>query len=128
MHKKVLHCSNPHARIASTLNGLIRLGMQVNPLFADVSSTLLHWSGFKRNLKRVALFLFRHLAAAPVHALHMSRIEALPHAAGTCAGRREAGTPAMVPRSPAAPARSGMDPNPGSPAASAPTMPGDRYP
>ncbi len=54
--------------------------MQVNPLFADVSSTLLLWSGFKRNLKQVALFLFRHLAAASVHALHMSRIEALPQA------------------------------------------------
>jgi hypothetical protein len=110
------------------LNGLTQQRIYVIPLFDDVSSTLLLWSGFKRNLKRVALFLFRYLAAAPVHALHMSRIEALPHAAGTCAGRREAGTPAMVPRSPAAPARSGMDPNPGSPAASAPTMPGDRYP
>jgi hypothetical protein len=56
-HKKLLQCNKLRAKIRSVLNGLIPLRTQVMPLLANVSSTLLLWSGFKRSPKRVALFL-----------------------------------------------------------------------
>jgi hypothetical protein len=57
-HKKLLHCSKDYGKICSTLNGLTQQRIKVFPLLTSVSSTLLHWSGFKRNLVRVAFFLY----------------------------------------------------------------------
>jgi hypothetical protein len=56
-HKKLLHCSKDYEKISSTLNGVTHQRIQVIPLLTSVSSTLLHWSGFKRNPARVAFFL-----------------------------------------------------------------------
>jgi hypothetical protein len=51
-----LHCSKYYGKICSTLNGLTQQSIQVIPLSTSVSSTLLQWSGFKRNPNRVAFF------------------------------------------------------------------------
>lgn len=58
MHKKFLHCSKACEKICLTERGFTQQRIQA-VLLIDVSSTLLLWSGFKRNLIQVALFYAR---------------------------------------------------------------------